>query len=289
LRFLQEDPAQRTVQAMASIEREVRRLVGRAISCYALIQDGDRMAVGVSGGKDSLLLLWLLRDRLQRIPIHYELTAVHVDPGFDAAATDSLQAFFHKESFDYRIIPTDYGLRAHSPENRENPCFLCARLRRTALFREARNLNCQKIALGHNQDDLIETFFINICYSAQTAAMVPKQPFFGGEITIIRPLSLVPAAKVERLCQRLGLPIISNTCPSANENKRQEIRGLLDPLFKQNPKVRGNIYHAMSHVNHEYLPPPLDGLSKKPALTRPSKTSRDGTKLYGSQENSVPD
>jgi tRNA 2-thiocytidine biosynthesis protein TtcA len=274
---------------MASIEREVRRLVGRAISCYALIQDGDRIAVGVSGGKDSLLLLWLLRERLGRIPIHYDLKAVHVDPGFDSAASDTLQAFFHKEGFDYRIITTDYGLRAHGPENRENPCFLCARLRRTALFREARDLNCQKIALGHNQDDLIETFFINICYGAHTATMVPKQPFFGGEITVIRPLALVSAGKVERLCQRLGLPVITNACPSANRSKRQEIRDLLNLLYDKNPKVRGNIYHAMSHVNHEYLPPPIDGLSIKSALVRSSKPSRDGTRHNGSQENSLPD
>jgi len=274
---------------MASIEREVWRLVGRASSCYALIQDGDRIAVGVSGGKDSLLLLWLLRERLQRIPIHYDLTAVHVDPGFDAATTDRLEAFFLKESFDYRIIRTDYGPRAHSPENRENPCFLCARLRRTALFRKANDLNCRKIALGHNQDDLIETFFINICYGGQTATMVPKQPFFGGEVTVIRPLALVPAAKAERLAQRLGLPVIANACPSANKNKRQEIRDILDTLFKKNPKVRGNIYHAMSHVNVEYLPPPLDGRRDQPALMRSSKTSRDGTKPYESEENVISD
>jgi tRNA 2-thiocytidine biosynthesis protein TtcA len=275
--------------AMASIEREVRRLVGRASSCYALIQDGDRIAVGVSGGKDSLLLLWLLRERLQRIPIHYDLTAVHVDPGFDAAATDKLEAFFLKEAFDYRIIRTDYGPRAHSPENRENPCFLCARLRRTALFREAHDLDCRKIAMGHNQDDFIETFFINICYGGRTATMVPKQPFFGGEVTLIRPLALVTATKIERLCQRLGLPVIPNACPSAHNNKRQEIRDLLYPLFKKNPKVRGNIYHAMSHVNLEYLPPPLNGRRKQPALMHSSKTSRDGTKHYESEENNISD
>jgi len=172
---------ERAFRAMASIEREVRRLVGKAISHYDLIQDGDRIAVAVSGGKDSVLLLWLLRERLQRIPIRYDLTAVHVDPGFDATTADRLEAFFLKEGFDYRIIRTDYGPRAHGPENRENPCFLCARLRRATLFRKARDLNCQKIALGHNQDDLIETFFINICYGGQTATMVPKQLFFGGQ------------------------------------------------------------------------------------------------------------
>jgi tRNA 2-thiocytidine biosynthesis protein TtcA len=242
---------------MAYIDQEVRRLVGKALHHYQLIEDKDKIAVAVSGGKDSLLLLWLLRERLRRVPISYELVAVHVDPGFDTESADRLEAFFQKEGFRYEIIRTDHGLKAHSAENRENPCFLCARLRRTSLFKKAHELGCFKIAFGHNQDDFIETFFINICYGAQVAGILPKQPFFGGEMTIIRPLALVPAAKVLRLSRRLDLPIIANCCPSAQNNKRQEIRTLLDTLFRKNPKVRGNIFHAMSHVNLEYLPPPL--------------------------------
>ena len=269
---------------MASIEREVRRLMGKAISQYDLIHDGDHIAVAVSGGKDSLLLLWLLRERLQRIPIRYNLTAVHVDPGFDTVAAERLEAFFLKEGFAHHIIRTDHGLKAHSPENRENPCFLCARLRRATLFHKARELDCEKIALGHNQDDLIETLFINICYSGQVATMVPKQLFFGGEITVIRPLALVAAAQAERLSRRLGLPIITNACPSACNNKRQEFREILEPLFRKNPKVRGNIFHAMSHINLEYLPPPLDGYRGQPTLMHALKESRDGVKTYGSHE-----
>jgi tRNA 2-thiocytidine biosynthesis protein TtcA len=251
---------------MAGIEQEVRRLVGKAISHYALIQDGDRIAVAVSGGKDSLLLLWLLRERLRRIPIGYELLAIYVDPGFGGGGPDLLEAFLVEEGFDYRIVRTDHGLQAHGPENRENPCFLCARLRRATLFAQARAAGCRKLAFGHNQDDLIETFFINICYSAQVATMLPKQPFFGGDMVVIRPLALVPAKSVDKLCQKLELPVIANACPSADRNKRQQIRDLLDTLFRSNPKIRGNIYHAMSRVNLEYLPPPLNGLRGKMSL-----------------------
>jgi len=264
---------------MASIDREVRRLMGKAISQYDLIHNGDHLVVAVSGGKDSLLLLWLLRERLQRIPIRYELTAVHVDPGFDTAAVEQLEAFFLKEGFAHHIIRTDHGLKAHGPENRENPCFLCARLRRATLFHKARELHCRKIALGHNQDDLIETLFINICYGGQVATMVPKQLFFGGKITVIRPLALVAATQAERLCRRLGLPIIPNACPSACSNKRQEFRKLLEPLYRKNPKVRGNIFHAMSHINLEYLPPPLDGHRGQPTLMHALKASRDGVEI----------
>lgn len=243
---------------MAFIDQEVCRLFGKAIHHYRMIEDGDRIAVAVSGGKDSMLLLWLLRERLKRIPIHYEMVAVHVDPGFDSQSADELEAFFKEERFRYEIVRTDHGPRAHSPENRENPCFLCSRLRRTELFKKARGLGCSKIALGHNQDDLIETFFINICYGAQVAGMVPRQVFFGGEMTVIRPLALIPAAKVERMRRRLEIPVIPNSCPSADRNKRNEVRSLLESFYGKNAKVRGNIFHAMSHINLEYLPPPLD-------------------------------
>jgi tRNA 2-thiocytidine biosynthesis protein TtcA len=268
----------RAIQAMASVERKVQRLFGKAISHYDLIHDGDRIAVAVSGGKDSLLLLWLLRERLKRIPICYQLIAVYVDPGFEAESGERLESFFLKEGFAYRIIRTDHGQQSHSPENRENPCFLCARLRRTTLFQQARDLNCRKIALGHNQDDFIETFFINICYGAQTATMVPKQLFFGGDIIVIRPLALVHAAMAERLSQKLALPVVATACPSANNNKRQEVRNLLDPLFKKNPKVRGNIFRAMSCVNLEYLPPPLDGPRGKITLRHCLLESEEGTR-----------
>lgn len=242
---------------MATIEREVRRLMGAAIYHYDLIDDGDSIAVGVSGGKDSMLLLWLLRERLARVPISYRVVAVHVDPGFDPGSSDRLRDFFVREGFEHAVIGTNHGLKAHSPENRENPCFLCSRLRRKELFEKAKELGCGKIAFGHNQDDIIETFFLNICYAGQVAATMPRQPFFGGEIIVIRPFAMVPAFKVERMVRRLGLPVERNCCPSLEKNRRFQVRSILQSLYSQNDKVRGNIYHAMSHVNGEYLLPPL--------------------------------
>ncbi len=271
---------------MAYLDQEVRRLLGKAIHHYDLIQDGDRIVVAVSGGKDSMLLLWLLRERLARVPISYELTAVHVDPGFDPDSADLLESFFIREGFRYEIIRTDQGPTAHGPENRENPCFLCSRLRRTSLFKKAQELGCRKIAFGHNQDDLIETLFINICYGAQVAGMVPKQPFFKGEVTVIRPLALVPAPKILRLGQRLGLPIIPTCCPSAARNKRQEIRSMLESLYRKNPKVRGNIFHAMSHVNLEYLPPALGKSNgRKPPVAH--SNLKDGSDENGPQKDAL--
>jgi tRNA 2-thiocytidine biosynthesis protein TtcA len=262
---------------MAFLDQEIRRLIGRAIHHYGLLRDGDRIAVGVSGGKDSMLLLWMLRERLARIPIKYELFAVHVDPGFDPEPAARLEEFFKKEGFPYRIVSTDHGVKAHGPENRENPCFLCSKLRRADLFRTARELGCSKIALGHNQDDIIETFFLNICYGSQTAGMLPRQEFFGGEITVIRPLALIPAATVLRMTGRLELPVIENCCPSADKSERAELRALLDALYSKNSKVRGNIFHAMSNVNAEYLPPPLPARGKRQQVKSGPQTPQSGT------------
>jgi tRNA 2-thiocytidine biosynthesis protein TtcA len=262
---------------MASLDREVRRLMGRAIHQYGLIQGEETIVVAVSGGKDSMLLLWLLRERLQRLPIHYELIAVHVDPGFDGESADRLQEYLIREGFRHEVIRTDHGLRAHGPENRENPCFLCARLRRTTLFRTAQALGCRKIALGHNKDDFIETFLINICYGGQVAGMLPRQDFFGGEVTIIRPLALVPSETVERLGRKLNIPIFPNCCPSARTNSRQEIRSLLEVLSRKNSKVRGNLFHAMSHVKLDYLPPPLDQPRDASNLLQFFNAERDGS------------
>jgi tRNA 2-thiocytidine biosynthesis protein TtcA len=260
------------ISAMAFVDQEVRRLLGKGIHHYELIDNGDKIAVGVSGGKDSMLLLWLLRERLRRIPIGYELFAVYVDPGFDTESADLLKTFFEKEGFRYQIIRTDHGPTAHGPENRENPCFLCSRLRRSVLFKKARELGCSKIALGHNQDDMIETFFINICYGAQVAGMVPKQEFFGGEITVIRPFALVPAGSILRVCRSLGLPIVQSRCPSAEKNRRTEVRAMLDGLFRKNSKVRGNIYHAMSNINLEYLPKGLPARGRRGRLETEAST-----------------
>jgi tRNA 2-thiocytidine biosynthesis protein TtcA len=245
--------------------REVRQRLGRAINGYRLIEAGDRIAVAVSGGKDSLVLLWLLRERLRRIPIDYDLVALHVDLGFDPEPAMQLEAFFKAEGFPYRVIKTRHGIRAHSDDNLENPCFLCSRLRRASLFQAAHELGCAKIAFGHNQDDFIETFLINVFYGGQVSGMLPRQPFFAGKITVIRPLALFPAERVDRLRQQLDLPVVLNPCPTKDVNKRMEIRALLHRLYDENEKVRGNIFHAMSNLNPDYLPPALDGRRSRKA------------------------
>lgn len=231
----------------------LNRGVGKALHRYDMISDGDRVLVGLSGGSDSLTLLWILKERRHRIPINYELFAVHIDPGFENGFGRSLSEYCKKAGVDLRVELTDYGILAHSSENRENPCFLCSRLRRKRFFEIADELGCNKLALGHNKDDIIETLFMNICYAGEISTMVPSQSFFQERFTLIRPLAFVGKDVIERFAKEKDFPDFVNPCPSANNSKRQEIRTLLKQLYTGNKKIKGNIFRALSNVKEEYL------------------------------------
>lgn len=233
--------------------KTINKLLGKALHQYAMIADGDRIAVGVSGGKDSMTLLWFLNERLSRIPIQYELYPIYIDPGFENGFGDALKAYCRKIGLRLITDNTKNGIVAHSIENRENPCFLCARLRRKRLFEIADELACKKIALGHNKDDLIETLFLNICYAGEISTMVPSQSFFKGKFTIIRPLAFVDEQLTAQFAKDIGLPIFINPCPSAQNSKRKEIKSMLASLYKTNRKIKGNIFRSMSHVKPDYL------------------------------------
>ena len=246
---------------MSYAVKQIRTLMGKAIHTYGMIQDGEHIMVAVSGGKDSLTLLWELRKRLKRVPIEYHLTAVHVNPGFNSESAFRMEAFFKTHGFPYKVIRSDVGLKAHSQENRENPCFLCARLRRKLLFETAAELGCNKIAFAHHKDDIIETFFINLFYGASISTMLPVQTFFRGNIVIIRPFFMVDEFLIERYVREMHWSPIDLGCPTASAigkngkgHKRQEIRHMLRDLYRSNKKVKGNIFHAIHNVRQDYLP-----------------------------------
>jgi tRNA 2-thiocytidine biosynthesis protein TtcA len=237
---------------MAYWEKEIRSLVGKAIHRYGLIQNGDRILVGVSGGKDSLTLLHLLKERQKRVPIHYELVAVHIDLGFDSGRAEILKDYFERQDLSYHIELTDIGRRANSPENRENPCFLCSWERRKRIFQLANRLKCNKVALGHHKDDIIETLLINIFYSGEISTMLPLQSLFKGKITLIRPLSLVEEKKIERFARAMDLPFGPSGCPSSGRTKRKEVKEIIETLNKKNHRVKGNIFRSLSNIKIDY-------------------------------------
>ncbi len=233
--------------------KALNRAMGKALHRYDMIADGDRILVGVSGGADSLSLLWLLAERRARVPIDYQLFAVYIDPGFEGGFASRLEAYCQSLGFGLRVEYTDYGVLAHSPVNRENPCFLCSRLRRKRLFEIAAELDCGKLALGHNRDDLIETLFLNMCYAGEISTMLPMQAFFKQRFFLIRPLVFADEGLIRRFAADRGFPGFENPCPTSKTSKRGEIKQLLNRLYRSNKKIKGNIFRAMSRVRPEYL------------------------------------
>jgi tRNA 2-thiocytidine biosynthesis protein TtcA len=248
---------------MAYWEKEIRSLVGKAIHRYGLIQEGDRILVGVSGGKDSLTLLHLLKERLKRVPIHYELIPVHIDLGFSSGRLEILKDYFERQGLSYHLELTDIGRRANSPENRENPCFLCSWERRKRIFQLANRLKCNKVALGHHKDDIIETLLINIFYSGEISTMLPLQSLFKGRITLIRPLSLVEEKKIERFARAMDLPFGSSGCPSSGRTKRKEVKEIIEALSRKNHRVKGNIFRSLSNIKLDYTLDFIENKNKK--------------------------
>ncbi len=226
-------------------EKTLYRAVGRAIASYQMIGAGDRIALGLSGGIDSLTLLTALEERKKWVPIDYTIIPIYIDLGFSSEAARILSEYCNTKGYRIEIIHTDYGLRGHNPENLENPCFLCARLRRNCLFELACQWGCNKLALGHNQDDFIETLLINMCYSGQISAMSPYQPLFDGILTIIRPLAFADKNLIERFATYNNLLRLPNPCPTSHRSKRKEIRNILEKFYASNQKIKGNIFRAM--------------------------------------------
>ena len=242
---------------MAYWEKEIRSLMGKAIHRYGLIQEEDRVLVGVSGGKDSLSLVHLLHERSRRVPIHYELFPVYIDLGFDSGRAEILKKYFETQGLLYHIEFTDIGRRANSAENRENPCFLCSWERRKRLFHLANRFKCNKIALGHHKDDIIETLLLNIFYSAEISTMLPLQSLFKGKVALIRPLALLEEKKIERFAREMELPVGPSGCPSSGKTKRKVVKDLIETLSKKDRRVKGNIFRALSNIKLDYT------LSKK--------------------------
>jgi len=218
-----------------------------------MIENGDRIAIGLSGGKDSLTLLYMLCERRARIPIDYEIFAIYVDPGFEGGFAEPLISYCKTLGIDLVVKYSDCGIIAHGPENRENPCFLCSRLRRQLLFQTAGDFGCHKLALGHNKDDLIETLFLNICYGGEISTMLPVQSFFKGRFSIIRPLAYCDEKTILKFATERKFPVFENPCPSAKVSKRREIKLMLAQLYRSNPKIKGNIFRALHNVRQDYL------------------------------------
>jgi len=238
---------------MNILDKTVNRLVGQAMHAYNMLADGDRVLVAVSGGIDSLVLTWLLDHWQRKAPINYTILAVHLDMGFGGDEPLLVEQQLRRLPPPFLIERTGFGKEALLAEEGKSGCFHCARKRRNRLFALAREKGCNKVALGHHQEDIIETFFLNMFYSGNLSTMVPRQDLFEGRLSIIRPLAYLEKKQIRQLGEELGITPVANPCPLSEETKRGSVRTLLSSLYGEDPKLKANIFAALGNVKSEYL------------------------------------
>jgi tRNA 2-thiocytidine biosynthesis protein TtcA len=231
--------------------RYISNRIGRAIADYNLIEDKDRILVGVSGGKDSFALLKLLAERQKWAPVKYDLVAIHIESDYDAGRSidrKELIRFFKKLKVEYHFKKIKILVG-----NRGVDCFWCSWNRRKALFFAADRLKCNKIALGHHKDDIIETLLLNLFYHGEFAAMNPRQELFGGRIIIIRPLCYVEESYLKKFAKESDFKTQVCECPLASISKRRKVKGMIKDIEKDCDYVKTNLFRSMTRIKQDYI------------------------------------
>ena len=218
----------------------------KAIEEYNMIDEGDKIAVCLSGGKDSITLLNGLKALQRFYPKHFELIAITINPGFDFFDTNFLQKTCDELNVPLFIEESHIKEIVFDIRQEKNPCSLCANLRRGIINSVAIRENCNKIALGHNKDDVLETFLLNLLYTGSLSTFAPKSYMDRSKITLIRPLILVDEKDTKRFVKKNSKPIMKKVCPMDGISKRENMKEQIFLWQKDIPMVRANIFGAIS-------------------------------------------
>ena len=219
----------------------------KAVQEFDLIQDGDKIAVGVSGGKDSLVLLKGLVLLKRFAGIDYGVAAVTIDPRFNSIDGDysAVLDLCNELGVEYRVVPSDIAEVVFDIRKESNPCSLCARMRRGALHNAAKELGCNKIALGHNFEDVVETFIMNLFNEGRLGCFAPKNYLSRKDLTVIRPLVFAPERVVISAAKRHSLPIVKSKCPVDGHTSREKTKQFLAERDKADKGFSNRIFGAM--------------------------------------------
>lgn len=220
-------------------------LVRRCVEDYDMIRPGDRVAVGVSGGKDSLVLLKLLDGLRQYMDFELEAITIDMGLGMDYSGIESL---CRELSVPYTLVKTEIGPIIFDYRQEKNPCSMCAKMRRGALNQALLDRGLQKLALGHHFDDAVETFLMSLIYEGRISCFQPVTNLDRSGIIQIRPMLYIHEQTVDHLAQRLGLPVLENRCPVDKHTKRQEIKELIYRLVADYPDLKERIFGAMQRL-----------------------------------------
>ena len=226
----------------------MQRILGymrKAIDDYNMISDGDRIAVGLSGGKDSTTLLIGLKNLQRFYPKKFELVAVSINPGFEEFNSELLSNLCNK--LDVKFIEEKSHIKeiVFDIRKEKNPCSLCANLRRGIINSVALRENCNKIALGHNEDDVLETFFLNLLYGGSINTFAPPSYMDRSKITLIRPLIYAPEKYIRSFVKRNNIEVMPKVCPIDGVSKREDMKKLIFDLQEDIPNIRANLYGAI--------------------------------------------
>lgn len=230
--------------------------VRRAVDDYQMIEEGDKIAVGVSGGKDSICLLLALKNLQRFYPKHFELEAITVSLGLPGAVYDDIQALCDEIGVPYTVVHTDIGQIIFEERKEKNPCSLCAKMRKGALNDMAEKLGCNKVALGHNKDDVVETFFMSLFYEGRINCFAPISYLDRKKLYSIRPLMYVPEYEAQSFVNRSNISIVKNPCLADGNTKREETKELLKNLSKDYNNLQEKVFGAIQRSS-------LKGWNKK--------------------------
>ena len=224
----------------------------KAIEEYKMIEEGDKIAICLSGGKDSITMLHAFKALQRFYPKHFDIIAISIDPGFEFFDTELLRKICSDLEIPLFIEKSNAKEIVFDIRREKNPCSLCANLRRGAINSVAIEQGCNKIALGHNQDDVIETFLLNLLYTGSIGTFAPMSYMDRTKITLIRPLIYTPEKETKRFIKRNNLSVMPVVCPMDGKSKREDMKNLIFTLGKSIPMVRANLFGAIKRTLPEW-------------------------------------